>query len=291
MATDPFRKLGSIALGAAAAGATVNEFLRDRGRKAEPSTKFSVETFKSKISNLNSIAKTNRFFVTIEEPKWMALENEDPSFVRDDLMFLCSETVLPGLSFTIAENRRQGTGPLQFHPSSPAFNEVTLSFIGDGRGKVMEFFHKWMQNIILVSEFPAGTNMGRRGALPFELYYRDEYVTPVITIMVYEENQEKIIEYKLHNAWPSSITNVSMNWESEQRMGIDVTFRYDVWTSSALDPLTSVTKVRPLSGLQRIIKSGTAIQTAVGGSRIPQNVGDAINVALNTKAIVDNFNF
>ena len=121
-------------------------------------------------------------------------------------------------------------------PTGQNFPDVTCTFYGDSRLLVQNFFTKWLQSIVNFNgASPMNGTTTVNGASPFEIYYKDGdkgYQT-TIDITVFDVRSETVATYKLHNAFPVTVSDVSLAWEnSDQIYQLTVTFSYDYWTST-----------------------------------------------------------
>ena len=85
--------------------------------------------------------------------------------------------------------------------------------------------------------------------------------------------------------------NIRRSWywgDTDQVMKLQVTFTYfqHILNTDKNEPVSGYRK--PLSGLQQIVKAGTALQT-ISSLRKPRSVGDVINVINNAKVITGGY--
>lgn len=305
---NPFRKIGTAGIQAASLAGAAQQFLRPRGRRPA-STQFSVETFKAKLNELGGPARTNRFFVQIATPPWALQRNKnltgapEGSLEMPDLMFVADSTTVPSLSYALSETRRHGVGPLGFYPTTALYNEHTVTFLGDNQGRVLKFFNDWFHHITYRASLnETGTSQVHKGAMPHEVFYKKEYATTMEIVLFNQEvenpenrpegtsTNSKLAVYQFERIFPVAISPIALSWGSDDLMKIEVIFRYDSWSTEDLDFGEAMEAGRGLSGLQKLLKSATLLQTA-SAIRQPQHVGDLINIANNAKLITDNFNF
>src|SRR6185503_6122256 len=68
--------------------------------------------------------------------------------ILDDLHMLCDTTNLPGVSLGTDDIRHKGYGIAEKRPTTIGFEDITLTIIGDGGGKVKDLLHKWFNDVI-----------------------------------------------------------------------------------------------------------------------------------------------
>jgi hypothetical protein len=99
-----------------------------------------------------------------------------------------------------------------------------------------------------------------------------------------------VLNSQLIDAIPISISDTQFSWsDNDQIMKMNVTFTYFqhvILNTDSREPESGFKK--PLSGLQQLIKAGTALQT-LSSLRKPKSVGDVINVINNAKVITGGY--
>lgn len=237
---------------------------------------FDIEEFKSNIG-VRGVLPTNLFLVTITpfSSQISTAMNEETLDPRS-LSFFCMKTPLPGIDLALESNTPLGTGPVENFPHRAIFTDIELQFIGDAKGQILTFFHKWLNTIVNFDDRRENTSF-------YRVAYKDQYVC-VINITVFNHQSDKIIEYTLKDAFPYRINQIDMDWtNTNSMMNIGVNFQYKTWSSNRI-PVTDAGSSFGLSTFQKIMKLGTIAQT-VSTLKKPQSVGDAINVLNNANII------
>lgn len=233
-----------------------------------------------------SFARTNLFEITLFPPKVMIGEK-----LTYSLHLYAESATLPGLNFATSDVRRYGYGPLEKKPYAPIFNDVTISFLVDGTGDLYKYFYKWLNRIVSTDQYINGNSNSKNGLGAFEVEYKDDYKTQ-INISTFDEAGNAVLNSQIVDAVPISISDTQLSWgENDQIMRLQITFSYFqhiLLDPDSREPSSGVTK--PLSGLQQLVKAGTALQT-LSSLRKPRSVGDVINVVNNAKTIIGGFGF
>jgi hypothetical protein len=228
----------------------------------------------------NSVARTNLFEVTITAP-WVL--NGDGSARKISLY--AQGAGLPGLFIQGYDaQKRFGIGPNQFMPREAQTNDTTITFIGDGKGEIYKFFYKWMQAIVPSDISVTSTATGAKGLSPYEVEYRNNYATP-ITLTVYNEQHQAIIEYEFTEAFPKSLPDISLNWSDSGLMTFPVVFAFTQAKLLNVNTEAGTTTDFQLSPLQKLVKIGTAVQV-LSTLKSPTSVADALNVVRNAKSAI-----
>jgi len=249
----------------------------------------SVNKFRASIAANNGLARLNRFFIDFNIPNSMRA-HDDHGGVEDreiifDVPFLAESVNLPGVSFATTEIRRYGYGPIERKPYMPIFVDNTISFLGDGKGRMYKFLYTWMNTIIKFDEMPSGKT-GSNNARPFEVDFKNDYSVD-ITIITVDEANNKIIELKLYDAYPIFMGDIQMNWGSnDDVMRIPVTFTFFNWKMQDIEiNLAENDPKKNMSTFQKLQKIGSAVQT-LAAIRKPNGVADIINAAGNAKIAI-----
>lgn len=201
------------------------------------------------------------------------------------LTYFCDSAVLPGVVLNTASTKRSGIGPDEFYPIGVTYNEVPMTFMCDGAGQVMSFFHRWMQHIININPQYSDNTGQLNGAYPFEIYYKDDYAT-TINIIHLNESGQQIVAYSLQEAFPVIVADNPVNWATtDEILRLPVNFKFRAWKSTLFSP-TSLSNGtdRGFSLLNTIIKAGT-LASVVSMLKSPQNIGDALNT-LGTGSLI-----
>jgi hypothetical protein len=241
---------------------------------------FSIEEFKSTLNQYDGVLPTNLFLVTLY-PNLNSSFGSYFSAVQGPrtLSFFTLKADLPGIDIAVDENIPNGIGAIERFPHAAVYGDIELIFIGDGAGSVMNIFHQWMSSVV---EFQTNTDGAPPGTDFFKVGYRSDYVCSM-EISVYNTLSDKILFYKLTDAFPYRLSQVPLNWASQNDfMTIGVNFFYKSWVAQQLPAGEGVTT--GLSFVQKVIKAGTIAQT-LATLKKPQSVGDAINLVNNANII------
>jgi hypothetical protein len=239
-----------------------------------------VASFISQIRE-SSVARTNLFDVTITSPRVLT---GNPAAAKISLF--AQGTSLPGLNIQTSDIIRFGYGPHEKIPYTSQTNDLTVTFIGDGRGQIYKYFYNWMQGIVR-SDYPIPTAYVSKNALaPYEVEFKSEYSTTIV-IKTYDEQNSTILEYELTDAFPINLPEVALSWSESSMMQFSVTFAYLQSRLKTADAPAEVTKngVGALSPFQQLVKIGTAVQ-AISSLRAPTSVQDALSSATTIKNVL-----
>lgn len=185
---------------------------------------FSIDEFKGYVAGGGGILKNNRFAVRMTVPKALRGKSISGSSVTDmnrGIEFFAERVTLPGMSLQTSEMRRLGIGNLEKGFWGAAFTDCDITFRIDQKSKLWNYFQIWMNTIY---NFSDGNNNN------YELEYKDNIVAPV-SIFVYNEQTPKkpTITVDLIDAYPVSISDVSLNWGDQDFVRLNVRFNFRTW--------------------------------------------------------------
>ena len=243
-------------------------------KKSGPTGRYN--TFLAEVRSA-SVSRTNLFDVLIPFPALML--GGDNTATPQKLSLYAEGAQLPAISIQTDDTiRRFGVGPTENVPYSMQFNDLTLNFIGDGAGEVYKFFYSWMHSIVNGDGHVPLAKKSSSGLEPYEVEFKENYKTDIV-ITTYNEQNDKILEYKLYNAFPKIVPDVSLSWkDSDGYMQFGITFCFmhaELVNVKEAFKGTSNSNIGKLSLLQKIVKLATAVQT-LKTLRRPRSIQDAL---------------
>lgn len=200
---------------------------------------------------------------------------------ESQLMLYAEAVNLPGVNVVTGETRRYGFGPNVRYAKDINFNDVAVTFIGDGAGIILKVFSDWMNGIVKFDDFT--TPSTKLENAPFFFRYKKEYVATEFFITVFNERNDEIAVYYLEDAFPTSIGDINLNWGSTNQLArFTVNFTYTRWTQKSVaadlaNNLLTTPRQQDTSVLSMIYQAGGAAQM-ISTLRRPQGVGDVVNI-------------
>lgn len=167
-------------------------------------------TTAGRLKNLGEIQKTYNWELYIP-----SIEDLD----QDDMVIRVRNTVIPGRSITPIESHFMGTK--SWHAGKTEYTgtfNVQMEEFEDQ--KVFTALHSWQQAIFDYS--PDSPTAGQSKVQDKNGYTRD------IVLRMYKNNgvkMEKEIVY--FNAWPTSVSDVSLDYTASDSVKYECTFQYD----------------------------------------------------------------
>ena len=177
------------------------------------------------------LQRTNKFHVRILPPQVILDSyNDDYSNAYRSIEVYAESVNLPGVNFSTTQNRRHGVGYQQKYVNDVTFNDLTVSFINNGSMDMTIIFYDWMNSVIGFDKFLTDPNPNVTGKLPYEFEYKSQYVAGDFYIAVFDERGDWVAEYKIFEAFPVSMSDISMNWNSTDEFArFTVNFAYSFW--------------------------------------------------------------
>lgn len=279
-------------------GGVLNSFNSTNPRTTEG---FNINTFISVTSKLSGLVNPSHFMVYITPPKWLLNNNSNntnsaSAAAREKtrafsdfgkvLPFLCHNANLPGIKVDTQNVPHFGYGVTQARPIRPTFDNVVMSYYMDNTSVALDFFTKWIQKVVNFDVDATGPKT-TDGAFYGEVSYMGDYTT-TIDIYVFDSAAARVLNVKLHEAYPVNISPVELDWnKGDEITSLRVSYAYRSWTSNYLTP-ASIDKnsLRNLSLGSALIRIGTAATTLSSLLRRPTGVADIINTVRTSSSVL-----
>ena len=173
---------------------------------------FAISNFMSKVDNLGSYAKRNRFTVEIVPP-----DSLKTTVQAATIEFLVKAISFPGRSFGSTTYRSGGKYGLEV-PYEVTEEPVAITFLGTNDWSPRTFWYDWFEHI--------------QSTDSYNMQYYKEYVG-TITISVYNETSAKAEnpthKVKLFECWPKTLSAIELGWESAEVIDFSVDIAYSWW--------------------------------------------------------------
>lgn len=266
-------------------GGILNSFSPTKQRTTEG---FNVSNFVSTASKLGGFINPSHFLVFVTPPKWVIQQTKDArqaSNFNNSLPFLCHRAQLPGVVFDNTAVAHYGYSTRQKRPTSPMFDDITLEFYMDNTSVALDFFTKWLQNIINY-DIDATSTRTTNGAFYNEVQYMENYSTQV-DIYLFDSTAAEVLHVKLHEAFPLSVGKIDLNWRGQNSIAVlPVAMTFRTWTSNFFTPATiDPNSLRNLSLGDALIRLGSGLTTVSSLVRRPTGVADIFNTVRSVSSV------
>lgn len=209
--------------------------------------RFNINSFRSEINK--GILQSNRYLVVMSPFNVGSRTTKVLSnFITNSsasLVLRCEAAMLPAIRLNTDDNiRRYGYGPVERVPHSVQFNEFMLTWLVDPKAKIVSFFNNWLHTIVNYQSkggnaMSVARNNGSIAFSPYEVGYKDDYSCPLMSIFVYNTENDKVIEYKLYDVFPVGINDANLAYgEGDTPLKFSVSFAftdYEIMTPMSLD--------------------------------------------------------
>lgn len=189
----------------------------------------SITRFMSSI-NSRSVLKNNRFFAQFGFPAGSYMGSSS-ALDAGLLRIRCDSVTLPGVSLASADGPpRLGYGPMEKHPYSAMFEDLTLTFMVDAGSQVHKMFYDWVGCIVNFEGYGASTlkrasTKNPTSANAYEVGYRDNYAA-TLTVGVYKDNDRPSMTFTAYNVFPMGLPQSNMNWAEGEILRLNIPFAY-----------------------------------------------------------------
>ena len=190
-------------------------------------------------SRFQTVATSNNYqaFFELNGPVMNAAVSRglDYRFLTEDLGLYVSDAVLPGSSFADIEVAGDVQGITQRVPYSRIYDDITLTFMVDREYKVLRFFEVWNKAVApqYVSTQPEGNRVTRLAypnsyKCPFTIYkFNKDRYSQNLPGNFADSKKTVVEEYRIINGWPYSVASTPINYQGQNLLQLNVTFRYD----------------------------------------------------------------
>ena len=182
---------------------------------------FNIAKFMSKVDNLGGIARKNRFSVEIIPPSSLR-QTVDASTIS----FLAKTVSFPARSFGSTTYRSGGRFGLEV-PYETTFEAVGITMLNTNDHSPRKFWTSWFNHIMKIDESGGLTNYNMQyykkftGTIKISHYSEDT---------MYAEPTQANYRVTLHDAWPKTLSAISVGWEDSELGQFDIDIAYSRWS-------------------------------------------------------------
>lgn len=261
--------VNNINTGLGAAGSALNlagsflGFGRDGGQQ-----KFSVSKMTAALSQNGGLYQPTMWLLQLTSPPCLA-GDQRPSF------FLCNSGVAPGKAIATMDHKRFGYGVPDKRVTGASFNDITFTFFVSNNGEPLNYFNEYLENIFYTNASGTADAASPAGTPIFNARYRDQYVVDM-QVLLYDLAQDEIVQYTLHEAYPTVIGEVTLEWGGTDSFAVvPITFTYRYYSMSTIEKPTT----EGGTGLLGQLKNGLGVVNRLMTSKPARSVLQGLNVA------------
>ena len=222
---------------------------------------FNIAKFSSHLNQYGTI-QTNKFLVEIPPPKILSGSSQ----VTEVMLNRANAVRIPGVNFDLQNTFRYGVGPQQKFPTNVNFSDVDITFVDTAKNDLWKQFTVWMNGIF---DF-TGSSGGSQAS--YQTEYKSYYETDVI-IYVFDNEGIQRTAVVLKEAYPVSITDVSLSWGDNNKLyefGTRFTYREWYYSGYNVSQFRSGSLLSPSQTAQVIPQRTESPRTPTPTREVPQ---------------------
>jgi|TARA_R110002073_G_scaffold135054_2_gene282940 hypothetical protein len=261
--------VNKLNVGLGAAGSAINAiegvlgFGKDGGQE-----KFSINKLQGSLQQAGGLYQPTMWLLQLTSPLCLAGDQRP-------INFLCNSGVMPGKSITTFDHKRFGYGVADKRHTGAAFNDITFTFFMSNDGEPQTYFNEWLENIFYTNASNSIDAASPTGTPVFNARYRDQ-ITVDMQIFLYDIAQNKIMQYTLHEAFPTVIGEQTLEWGANDSFGVlPITFTFRYYSMSTIEPPATSSSV----GLLSSFKNGLGVVNKLVNQSPVAKVVQALNIA------------
>jgi hypothetical protein len=219
---DSLAKQIAVQVGAQAEAQLVGvatNVLQDLGFNVAGSSNFNVDDFRNNISAHNDLAKADKFNMVMMLPR--AIQLAMGTQLRD-LTFQCETSELPSRDINLIEFRHYGF--IKRIPHQNQYGQASFTFICTGDMWEKRLFDAWLDVMVPVNSGLVTYPLDQNG--------NPQYMTSIYCNQ-YDTSGNPIYSVQLIDAMPTSISQLSQNWNDDSYHRLVVTFAFRKWLSDS----------------------------------------------------------
>lgn len=146
----------------------------------------------------------------------------DNRFIGESVGLLCNSASLPGSSFATSDIVGNYMGVAEKMAHTRTFTQIDLEFYVDRSYKTLKFFEYWM-------EFISGASTASvvNDGYYFRMRYPEEYKTNQTTIIKFDRDYTRYIQYTFFGLFPLTLNSVNIGYESSSILKATASFNYE----------------------------------------------------------------
>ena len=183
------------------------------------------------LPKLQNVAQTSNYFVRFSLPP-TGLRNHlrrkgiDSRFIADDVGLLCYDAVLPGSALASQNITGDFQGVVERFAHTRNFTQINFEFYVDNEYKSLKFLEHWMEYITGGNQVDPSVD-----TYYFQLNYPRNYKSNDTTIVNFERDHKKFLEYRFIGLFPLSLNSTRVQYGNSQVLKATASFSYDRYIS------------------------------------------------------------
>lgn len=225
-----------------AVGTVINTIETALGIATPVSSDWSVDSFIANFDASQGIAQQNKFSAQITPPySVLAAADMDPQ----SLTMQCFATSLPGIELSVSDYKHSAV--YRHLPQKYAFVPLQLNFYCSGAMVEKALFDIWMSQCVNLNDGTQNYRLDSSGNPNYE---------GTITLVQFDASADPTYAVELKECFPISVSQMPLEWNSDQVHVLSVTFSYYKWFSTSTPYNTGATSASTLTNLVGQLISG-----------------------------------
>jgi hypothetical protein len=199
--------------------------------------KRKISEFKPLFTNL---AQTSHYEVRFgglpyELLRYLSRKGITSTFIYQDAGLLCYSASLPTTSFALANITGNSIGLTENFAHTRVYDLISLDFYVDKNYNTLKFMESWMEFIASGSNNPINGDLvplrQTNKNYIYRMQYPENYKCDRTTIVKFDRDYKKEIEYCFIGLFPSNINSLGVSYANSDILKMSVTFQYDRYIS------------------------------------------------------------
>lgn len=194
---------------------------------------FKTSEFVAHAAGRNGFSRKAHYQVEIQLPSFLAAQYPG----GDLITFSAVSANIPAVNLETFKLKRGTNSYNEWYPYNVNYGDLSIDFLGDGEGKILTLFNEWINKI-----YPIATGSANQFIVP----YKDEYVSPILTVKHFDPEGRTIAVYIFKDAFPERTGEINFNWGAFNDITtLNIEFKYDFYTMNRPINNTNTTNAGP----------------------------------------------
>lgn len=186
---------------------------------------FNITNFLNNVGAKNGLSRSSHFEVVMTLPPKLQAKYD-----AKNITLTASSANIPNVSLDTSAIRRGGTSYFEYFPTNVTYSNMYIFFYSDAKAQNLSMIKDWIDIPFNVTNLDQNNQFDGNN---FRVAYRKEYVAPSMTLNHFDSNGNSIIKYTFYEAFPISIFDIYLNWNSrDDIVNIPVMFKYKYYTQN-----------------------------------------------------------
>lgn len=183
---------------------------------------FNIKQFTSQLSS-KGVSKESLFEVRVFFPDTLIINEQFAGGLDAELVLRADTASIPGRTNQTIDDARDTSGPIRKLGYTPIYAPVDITFICDEKLDVKEKMESWVD--LITGNHRVAPNGELNDTKVFNPGYYNDYIG-TIQILKLNETGQQVMETTLIEAYPLSVSPLTLSWASTELQKLSVSFSY-----------------------------------------------------------------